>query len=126
MTGAMSALGVALAGAAGSLARYGIGTWLARGGSKWPLATFAVNVLGSFLIGLVLAVATARGVDPRWRVVLTAGFLGGFTTFSAFAYEATILAEEQSLWRSAVYVGATVIVGLLACAAGIALGRALR
>src|SRR5688572_11770966 len=84
------ALGVALAGALGSLARWMIGSLLNRGGTPW--GTLAVNLTGAFAIGVVVAMLEARGLGgTRWRVVITTGFFGGFTTFSALALETVVL-----------------------------------
>ncbi|HUH01037.1 MAG TPA: CrcB family protein, partial [Kofleriaceae bacterium] len=83
-----TALLVAAAGAAGSVSRYLVGVWLVRTNERFPVATIAVNVLGAFAIGVLMAVFAARGdLDSRARIVVTTGFLGGFTTYSAFAYE---------------------------------------
>jgi CrcB protein len=98
---------VALGGAAGSLARYGVGLALA-GATGFPWATLAVNWVGSALIGL----AFGLGVSGEARLLLVTGFLGGFTTFSAFSLEAATLAE-RSAPLAALYVAASVAGGLL-------------
>lgn len=116
---------VAVAGAAGTLCRYGasvVGVRLC--GSRFPWATLVVNVVGAFLIGAVMASFAARGhLDGRLRVALTAGFLGGFTTYSAFAFETVTLAERRDTGLAVAYVAATLVFGLAACAAGVWLGR---
>lgn len=79
---------LALAGAAGTLARYGVSVLAARlavGGL--PLGTLAVNVVGSFLFGLIWPMAEAGRLRPETRFILLAGFMGAFTTFSTFAFE---------------------------------------
>lgn len=78
-------IGVCLGSAAGGTIRYHLSDWTLRAlGVGFPYGTLAINVLGSFLIGLVLAM---DGLSTVLRVSLTVGFLGGFTTFSAFSFE---------------------------------------
>jgi CrcB protein len=80
---------VALGGAVGSVLRFWVGGNVAdRLGTRFPYGTFAVNITGSFLIGLVLTVVSERvNVNPNWRYLIGVGFIGGYTTFSAFEYE---------------------------------------
>ena len=90
------------------------------------LSTLAVNLAGSFGIGLVIAWFSARGAaDARARVALTAGFLGGFTTYSAFAWETVVFLENRATASAALYVAGTVLGCLLTCGAGVWLGRTL-
>ena len=96
MNGAVLAA-VAIGGAIGSVARYlavnGLAAWFGR---AFPYGTLAVNVAGSFLMGLALALLVQRGlVGEPWRAGLMAGVLGGFTTFSAFAGETLVLAQQR-------------------------------
>ena len=122
----MTALLVAVAGAIGCLARYGVGLAGQRlFGDRFPYGTLAVNLVGSFAIGAVMVVAEARALDPRLRVAVVGGFLGGFTTYSAFAYETLALAERRSSGAAALYAGFTVAGCFLACGAGILLARRL-
>ena len=121
----MGIIWVALGGALGSVCRYGVGLLAGRLGLGFALPTFAVNATGSFAIGLVLMLLLARGVDPAWRLLLVTGFLGGYTTFSSFAFDALRLIEEGRPAEAALYVAGTTLVGLLACAGGIAVGRTL-
>lgn len=113
------ALAVALAGGLGSLARWA--TSLAVGPTRWPYATVTVNLVGALAIGLVAALCATR--DPRWRIVLATGFLGGFTTFSALALDAVTLIERRAWGGAALYLALTVVGGLAACAGGLWLGR---
>lgn len=121
----MTPLYIALAGAAGSLGRYYVAVGVRHaGGDRYPWGTFAVNVLGSFAIGLVMAAFLTRGeLDSRLRVAITTGFLGGFTTYSAFAFETVTLVERREIGLAVTYVVTTLLLAGLAAWAGIALGR---
>src|SRR6187399_3318006 len=81
---------IAIGGSAGACARYALGAAIGRQfGTGFPYGTFVVNVTGAFLIGVILTLLTERfDADPRWRLLLVVGVLGGYTTFSSFAYEA--------------------------------------
>ena len=96
-------------------------------GADAPWATLTVNLLGSLLMGLlVAAVVDHPARHPLWRPLLGVGFLGGFTTFSAFAGDAVLLADGGD-WLAAIgYVVVTVVGGLLALVAGVGLGRRWR
>src|SRR5687768_7558778 len=98
----MTALWVAVLCAVGSLARSGMATGVQKlAGPRFPLGTFAVNVIGSALIGAVMTIAARRGdLDSPARLALTAGLLGGFTTYSSFAYETWALIEERMPLRA--------------------------
>ena len=118
---------VALAGAVGSVLRWLLSNLLQRPvGPAFPVGTLAVNVAGSLAIGLAMAVFAARGsLDSPARIAITAGFLGGFTTFSAFAWETWALVEARMPGRAVAYVALTLVLGLGACVAGLAAGRGL-
>ena len=119
-------LWVALGGAAGSTARFAIALWAgARWGWTFPWGTFAVNVTGSLAIGLVMTLLLARGADPAYRLLLVTGFLGGYTTFSAFSFEALTLLEARRWDAAAFYVIGSVVLGLVATGLGLVLGRLL-
>ena len=116
-------LQVALGGAAGSVARYGVNrAALAAFGPGFPVATLAVNVAGSFLMGLLAAMLALRG--KAWAPLLMTGALGGFTTFSAFSLDAVTLWTRGQQATAAAYVAASVALSLAALVAGLALGRA--
>jgi CrcB protein len=118
---------VSLGGAIGSGARYLVSTW-AQGwlGSAFPAGTLAVNVLGSFLICVVMHLAlTANLIGTDLRFFLTTGVLGGFTTYSAFGHETLQFAREGSYLMAMLYVAVTLVLGLAAGLAGIAVGRLL-
>lgn len=118
---------VALGGAFGSVCRYLAGNLSVRlFGLAFPWGTLAINVAGSFLIGVV-AEAIARKFDAstELRLLLMTGVLGGFTTFSAFSLDAISLFERGAAFASAAYVVASVCLSLAAVFAGLALGRAM-
>jgi CrcB protein len=116
--------GVAAAGAIGAPARYLL-DGLARnhGRTDLPWGTLAVNVSGSFLLGLVTALALHRAFPETPTVLLGAGFCGAFTTFSTFAFETVRLAERAERGRAVLNVVITVGGGVVAAAAGFALVR---
>ena len=122
----MAYLWVALGGATGTAARFAVAQWMgARWGWTFPWGTFAVNVTGSLAIGLVMTLLVTRGADPMYRLLLVTGFLGGYTTFSAFSFEALTLLEARRWDAAALYVIGSVLLGLLATALGLGLGRLL-
>jgi fluoride exporter len=122
----MAYLWVALGGATGAVARFAVAQWMgARWGWTFPWGTFAVNVTGSLAIGLVMTLLFARGADPAYRLLLVTGFLGGYTTFSAFSFEAISLLESRRWDAASLYVIGSVVLGLLATALGLGLGRLL-
>ena len=115
-------------GAAGSVARYLVSLALhGTAVAAVPLGTLAVNVVGSFVIGLIggLSASGHTDVGAGFRLLLTTGFCGGFTTFSTFVNEAFCTARSGEVIGAAVYVGAGVVLGLLAVAAGWQLARAV-
>jgi CrcB protein len=113
----MGALLVFVGGGTGALLRYGIGK--AVGG---PGATLLVNVLGCFLMGLLAGWLIARSHAESWRLLLSVGLLGGFTTFSAFALDAVTLWRDQPL-TAAGYAALSVLASLVALVAGLWLVR---
>ena len=114
-------------GAAGTLARYALqGAVQFRTGAAFPYGTLAVNLLGCFLLGGIAQYSLAHlTVPPEWRVAITIGFLGSFTTFSTFGYETVRLLEDGDWTRAALYAGSSLIGGVLAVMAGIRLGNLL-
>ena len=106
-----------LAGAGlGGLSRYVLGSWImTRFGGRFPLGTFAINVSGAFLIGLVAVLFTERLLPhPNLRLFLVVGLLGGYTTFSSFEFEALELVRDGARWMGLCYVAGSVVAGYLA------------
>ena len=120
----MTALMVAIAGALGCLARYGVGLAGQRLlGDRFPWGTLAVNLAGSFAIGAVMVMAETRQLDPRLRIAAVTGFIGGFTTYSAFAYESLRLAAAGSWGPALLYVSLTTGFCFAGCLLGIGAAR---
>ena len=118
---------VALGGALGAAARYGVNITGARlWGSDYPVATLVVNILGCFAMGLVTALGAVKlNLSAEWRLFLTTGVLGGFTTFSAFALDFAMLFERRDYLAAGGYAAASVGLSLAALFAGLALARAV-
>jgi CrcB protein len=117
---------VFLGGGIGSLLRYAVGlAFLQRFGPGFPWGTLAINLAGCLAIGVVAELAQSRAVGLTYgtRVFLTVGVLGGFTTFSTFAYDALTLANEAFTLPAIAYVLASVLGGILAAFAGVVLVR---
>ena len=115
---------IALGGAAGTLARYGMGGLAQRFSALFPFGTLTINVTGSFILGFVMRFLLATTASPELRASLTIGFCGGFTTFSTFSYETATLLEDGEIGRAAAYVLSSVLLSLLATFAGFAAARA--
>ncbi len=118
-------LAVGAGGALGAMARYAVSAQaLHMMGPNFPWGTLFVNVLGSFLIGvLVEALALKINITPELRLLLVTGFLGGFTTFSAFSLDAVNMAQRGDLSNAAVYVVASVTLSIGALIVGLVLTR---
>lgn len=115
-------LAIAVAGGAGSVSRYAFGLLFARLSLGFPLGTLFVNVLGSFLIGVFARWLSLPTLDPVWRIALTVGFCGGFTTFSTFSAELITLANEGRMMRAALYVVLSVSLAVIATVLGLSIG----
>jgi fluoride exporter len=117
---------VGVGGMAGTYARYRLGGAIhSRLGPSFPWGTLSVNVTGSFVLGLLLPVLGAHGPLTSIRALIAVGFLGAFTTFSSFAYEAAMLVTAGERARAGTYAAASLGLGLVALIAGLVLGRAL-
>ncbi|MFT6451509.1 MAG: CrcB protein [Halocynthiibacter sp.] len=116
-------LQVALGGALGASARYLTGQGMARAfGAAFPYGTLAVNLIGSFAMGVLFIVLAQKG-GARMSPFLLTGLLGGFTTFSAFSLDTLALFERGQLGAAAGYVLVSVIGSLAAIFAGVAIAR---
>jgi len=109
----------------GANLRYVVGLWAAdRLGTEFPWGTFVVNISGAFTIGIILSFIAERvGINPLWRLFFVTGFLGGYTTFSSYAWEALALAESGNWLSAAAYVLGSNVIGLLGVWLGAVLGR---
>ncbi len=106
---------VGMGGFLGSVTRYALGAWVTQqaAASRFPFGTLAVNAIGCLAIGLISGITEQSSTfSPHTRLLLITGVLGGFTTYSAFAYESYFLAREQAWALAAINVTAHVLLGL--------------
>ena len=117
---------IATFGAIGAVARYLVTSLCVRWfGVGFPAGTLAVNVIGCFLLGLLVFLLDAGSLPDSWRMPLAIGFLGSLTTFSTFGYDTFVLVEA-SKWQAALLnVGSNLALGLAAVWAGVYIGRIL-
>jgi CrcB protein len=111
----MNFLLVAVGGALGSVLRYGCSKWL--NGPAFPYGTFAVNIAGGFLIGVLWALFANEAGEEK-RLLFITGFCGGFTTFSAFSIEGLQLLQQSKFTTFFLYTFATIIFGIAATYTG--------
>ena len=121
---------VFLGGGLGAVCRYLVTTQVgARFGTVFPFGTLTVNTVGSFLMGLIMGVLLLaeqhQFAAGPWKLLLTVGSLGGFTTFSSFSMETMTLVRGGSLFYAAANVLANLVLGFAAVMAGLVLGRML-
>jgi CrcB protein len=111
----------------GANARYWIGDWAAQKfGTNFPYGTFIINFTGSLLIGFFLTLATERlMIDTRWRLLISVGFLGAYTTFSTYAYESLNLLMKGQWGAGLINLFGSTILGVLAVGIGVYLGKAI-
>ena len=123
----MAYLIVFLGGGLGAALRHGVNIAAARfAGTGFPYGTLFINVAGSLAMGLIAEYfALKSGLPQHWRLFLTTGILGGFTTFSAFSLEAALLYERGQIAGAAIYVVASVVLAIAGLFAGLAIVRAL-
>ena len=116
---------VAIGGGAGALARYiAASAIMTRFGGKFPLGTLVINVTGSFLIGFLMTMLTERfELDPRWRLLLVVGFLGGYTTFSSLEWETYTAVRDGGLWTGMLNVVSSIMIGYVAVWLGAVLAK---
>lgn len=114
--------GLAASGALGAMARSLVdGALVRRGGGSFPWGTFAVNVTGSLLFGLITGAALHHALPATPRILLGTGFCGAYTTFSTFAVETVRLVEDDALAGAGMYAAFSLLAGTSAAAAGLAL-----
>jgi CrcB protein len=118
-------VGIAVAGAAGALARYALEGAVSREtGGGFPWGTFVVNITGAFVLGFLFTVLTERfRVSPWVRTSLTVGFLGAYTTFSTLSFETYRLLEDGAVWLAAANGLGSLVAGLGAVYLGVVAGR---
>lgn len=118
-------IAIAAGGALGAVLRYGLSGWVqGLAGPRFPWGTLAVNVAGSFLLGVGMATALAHAGGEAWeRHFWAIGVLGAFTTYSTFSYETVALIEAGDWAGGAANVGLNLVLGIGAAVAGLALGR---
>jgi fluoride exporter len=118
---------VGVGGCLGSILRFWVGSYIGgRMGTRFPYGTMVINITGSFLLGFVLAVLTARTqLSPSWRYLIPIGFIGGYTTFSSFEYETLRTIQDGQLGLGLLYVGLSVCIGFIAVWVGVITGSAI-
>jgi len=123
----MKYLMVGIGGAAGSILRFWASSYLGgRMGSRFPYGTFVVNISGSFLIGLAMTVlAEKMDWSANWRYLIPIGFIGGYTTFSAFEYETFRLFQDGQILTAGLNVALSIVLGFAGVWAGTVAGKAM-
>ncbi len=118
---------IALGGALGSVTRYLVGTSVSnRLGIRFPYGTLVINITACVIIGLSLEILNRHtNVNPAFRYLIPIGFIGAYSTFSTFEWEIFSNLNSGAFWIAVLYVTASLIFGLVAVAAGAALGRVL-
>ena len=118
---------IAVGAALGAWLRWLLALWLNRYADAIPWGTFSANMLGGYLIGLVVGVVAAHPEwPPFWRLFIVTGFLGGLTTFSTFSAETVALLEEGRLAMAAMYSGVSLAGSLVLTLLGLYTARALQ
>ena len=111
-----SILFVAIGGAVGSVARFLICQLF---NESFPFGTLAVNVLGSFIIGMLVGYVAKEQLSPEMKLLLMTGFCGGFTTFSTFALESFSMMNAGDIILAAIYISISVCIGIIAVCLGL-------
>jgi CrcB protein len=122
----MGYLIVFLGGGLGAALRHGVNLLTARlfPGFGFPLATLIINVTGSMVMGMLIAIFAFKGGGTQhWRLFLTTGILGGYTTFSTFSLDFALLYERGDIVQAAIYVVASVVLSIIGILAALALTR---
>ena len=119
-------IGVAVGGALGALARYGVDGWIGRRTGAFPWGIFVVNISGAFLIGLLVELMEPRFEDAAWfRTAVLTGFLGAYTTFSTLTLDTYRLLDEGHIASALMNSLGSLALGLVAVWLGLKTGRAL-
>jgi len=123
----MNFISVAMGGALGAMARYGLGVWISgRWTHDFPLHTFLINISGAFLLGFLNTLLLDKlTLSPEMRLALTVGFLGAFTTFSTFGYETLMLMKDGAMLTALIYTISSILVGFAGVFLGMGLARLL-
>ncbi|HET6514785.1 MAG TPA: fluoride efflux transporter CrcB [Thermodesulfovibrionales bacterium] len=118
---------IGIGGFLGAIARFALASYVGeRWGRSFPLGTFVINVSGSFLIGLLMALFTERFmVNPQWRLLLVVGFLGAYTTFSTFEFETGNLLKDGEIMLATLNIVLSVMLGFVALKLGQVLAKAV-
>jgi fluoride exporter len=116
---------ISLGGALGSLARYWVGSAVAgRLGAKFPYGTFVINITACIIIGFSLAFLDRRsGLNPAWRLLVPVGFVGAYSTFSAFEWETFSTLQNGAFLIAALYVVLSVVLGLVGVWCGVLVAK---
>lgn len=115
---------LAIAGALGTLSRYGLGSLVMKWcGPGFPWGTFVINSLGCFLFGLVVALVEGKWLSAEAAAVLLTGFMGAFTTFSTFTHDSAELLRTSAWFAAFANIAGQIVLGLLLLIAGMSLGK---
>jgi fluoride exporter len=120
---------IALGAVLGALSRYYLGIWFVnRFGHSFPYGTLLINLSGCFVIGFFLTLVSAKfpALLPELKLMVTVGFLGSYTTFSSYAFEAQSLFEQKSWLQASLYLFGSPLLGLAAVQLGGLLGRSIK
>ncbi|WP_158615557.1 fluoride efflux transporter CrcB [Acidipila sp. EB88] len=118
---------VAVGGGCGSMLRYFIGARAAEHfGPAFPVGTLSINLMACFVIGLVLQFLSLHAeINPEWRFLIATGFIGGFSTFSTFEWEAWSDLASGRYWVGLVYIAVSLVGGLVAVSIGVSAAKTL-
>jgi len=118
---------VGIGGCLGSILRFWLGSYISgKMGTRFPYGTLVINITGSFLLGVVFALLTARtNWNPYWRYLIPIGFIGGYTTFSSFEYETLRMIQDGQMGLGLLYVATSVVIGFVAVWGGVIAGRVI-
>lgn len=117
---------IGIGGFIGTISRYLISVLIQNKFlSTYPWGTFTVNIMGCFLIGIIYALSDKGNFSVEWRLFLATGIMGGFTTFSSFSNETVSMLRDAQYGNALLYVGSSVLLGLLATFCGIVLIKSI-